>query len=104
MWPFSTKNSETNWAEFIGSSISQSRKQRLIRECQKYDVTPYIDDVSEEASEHNIMRGVASEAEIERRIVAKKAVYNSNKANIIAVLALLMSLISLGVSLWGKPL
>lgn len=96
------KHTDVDWSEFFDDAGPSSRKQRLIRECQRYDVTPYIDDQSENASDSNIMRGVASEAEIERQLIAKKAVYSASRANCIASLALLIALLSLGVSLYEK--
>jgi hypothetical protein len=102
MWPFKKKNTDVNWSEFFENAELDSRKQELIRECQKYDVTPYIDDPSENASGSNVMRGVASEAEIERRLIAKKAMHSASKANYIALLALLVALFSLGISLFEK--
>lgn len=103
MWPFKNKNSEINWSLFFGN-LPDSRKQKLIRECQKYDVNPYVDDVSENASDRNIMRGVASEAEIERRLMAKKAVCSANRANLISFFALLVALVSVGINLYEKCL
>ena len=102
MWPFKLKNIDVDWNEFFKNSESDSRKQRLLRECRKYDVTPYVDDPGENASGNNVMRGVASEAEIERRLIAKKAVFSANRANFIALLAFLAALSSLGVSLYEK--
>lgn len=104
MWPFKKKHSGTDWSKFFDNDKSETRKQKLIRECQKYDVTPYVDDPSENASDSNIMRGVASEAEIERRLVAKKAVFSANRANVISLLAFLAALFSVGVSLCDKLL
>lgn len=100
MWPLKKKNTEVDWSEFLKSSEPESRKQRLVKECRKYDVTPYVDDPCENDSGNNVMRGVASEAEIERRLVAKKAMFSANRANIIAFLAFLLALFSLGVSLY----
>ncbi|MBT11027.1 MAG: hypothetical protein CMI02_03215 [Oceanospirillaceae bacterium] len=100
MWPLKKKNTDVDWSEFLKSSEPESRKQRLVRECRKYDVTPYVDDPCENASGNNVMRGVASEAEIERRLAAKKAMFSANRANIIAFLAFLLALFSLGVSLY----
>ncbi|MCC4310407.1 hypothetical protein LL252_17710 [Alcanivorax marinus] len=100
MWPLKKQNTDVDWSEFLKSSEPESRKQRLVRECRKYDVTPYVDDPCENASSNNVMRGVASEAEIERRLVAKKAMFSANRANIIALLAFFLALFSLGVSLY----
>ncbi|WP_126760551.1 hypothetical protein [Pseudidiomarina salinarum] len=98
------KSNDVNWNELFKNFEPESRKQRLIRECKKYDVTPYIDDPSENASGNNVMRGVASEAEIERRLSAKKAVLGASRANIIALLAFFVASFSLGISLYEKLL
>ena len=102
MWPFKKKNTDMDWSELLKNSEPESRKQRLIRECHEHDVTPYVDDPGENASGNNLMRGVASEAEIERRLVAKKAVSSANRANVIALLAFFTALFSLSVSLYEK--
>ncbi|NMG67634.1 hypothetical protein GPA19_22075 [Azoarcus indigens] len=103
MWPFSSKKKEQDWGKFLGDLPPPSRKQRLIEECKKYDVSVHIDDASEASTGiYAELRGVASEAELERRLVAKRAVKQSAKANWIAGFALLVSLISLAVSFWSK--
>ena len=53
-------------------------KQQLIEECQKQDISIYIDDTSEQSV---IFRCVASEAELERRLNAKNAITLSKAAN-----------------------
>ncbi|MDV6315924.1 hypothetical protein [Idiomarina sp. HP20-50] len=102
MWLFKKKNTDVDWNEFFKNSEPESRKQRLIRECQKCNVTPYVDELGEDASGNNIMRGVASEAEIERRLATKKVTSSSKRANLIALLAFLTALFSLGVTFYEK--
>ncbi len=48
--------------------IEPSGKEKLIKKCESLNVCIYVDDVAEDASSNNIMRGVASEAELQRRI------------------------------------
>lgn len=103
MWPFSRKKKEQDWDKFFGDLPPQSRKQRLIDECRKQDVSVHIDDATEASTGiYAELRAVASEAELERRLVAKLAVKQSANANWIAGFAFLVSLISLAVSFWGK--
>ncbi|WP_425054847.1 hypothetical protein [Pseudomonas abyssi] len=104
MWPLKKKRAGTDWEEFLKDSEPESRKRRLIRDCQKYDVTPYVDDVGENALSSNVMRGVASEAEIERRLLAKKAVYSAQRANVISIFAFIVAFISMAISLYENIL
>lgn len=53
-------------------------KQLLIEECKKQDVSTCIDDPTERSA---IFQGDASEAELERRLNAKKAIDLSKHAN-----------------------
>jgi len=100
MWPFSRKENIEDWAKFLGRLPPATRKQRLIEECKKYDVSIHIDDSAESSSGvYSELRGVASEAELERRLVAKITIFQSARANRIAIFALVVSLISLVVSL-----
>lgn len=62
-------------------------KQRLIEECNKRDVSIYTDDPTELPT--SIFRSVASEAELERRLNAEKAIAHSKRANVIALFSLL---------------
>ena len=96
---FSTKKDQ-NWEKFFGEA-PKTKKTQLIHECKKHDITIYIDDVTEDTS-NNPLRGVASEAELERRLNAKRAVDNSKHANIIAITAVIISLISLAVTYYAN--
>ena len=70
-----------------------SRKEDLLRNCQKLDVSIYIDDASETSEGvYASMRGVASEAELERRLNAKKTVLQASSANRIAIFALIVAI------------
>ncbi|MDE1943802.1 MAG: hypothetical protein KGI47_11745, partial [Betaproteobacteria bacterium] len=63
------------------------------RECERLGVTPYVDDPSESSyGVYGQLRGVASEAELERRLSAARASKLARFANIIAMLALLVSI------------
>lgn len=70
-----------------------------MEECQKNDVSIYVDNPSEPSSGiYAELRGVASEAELERRLNAKKAVSQSSRANVIAAIALIVSFVALAKS------
>ncbi|WP_225580787.1 hypothetical protein, partial [Pseudomonas sp. PDM16] len=74
-FPFRPKDKATDWDKFLGPASPETRKQRLIQECKKHDVSIYTDDESESSSGvYAELRGVASEAELERRLLTKKSV------------------------------
>lgn len=61
----------------------------------------HIDDASETSSGvYAQLRGVASEAELERRLIAKKALGKASWANRIAILALLVAVAAFIKSFW----
>ena len=94
--PFRRKYGATDWDKFLGAAPSETRKQRLIRECKKLDISIHLDDASETSSGvHAELRGVASEAELERRLLIKTSVSKAEKSNIIAICALVVSVTSL---------
>lgn len=67
-----------------------------MEECKKNDVSIYIDNPSEQSSGiYAELRGVVSEAELERRLNAKKAVNQSKRANVISAIAFIVSLVAL---------
>lgn len=102
MWPVFRRQSEFDWSRYFDLP-PETRKERLIEECRRNNVSIHIDSYTETASGINaIFRPVASEAELERRLVAKLAIGKSTWANRIAGFSLLVSLISLTVSIWGK--
>ncbi len=86
---------ETDFSSFT-SGIQLTRKQRLIEECRKQDVSIHIDDPAEQSvGIYAELRGVVSEAELDRRLNTKKATTLSNRANNIALLAFVVSVIAL---------
>jgi len=86
---------DSDFSAFV-SAVPQTRKQLLIEECQKHDVSIYIDDPSEQsAGDYAIMRGVVSEAELEFRLNPKRAISLSRRTNVIAFFALIVSAIDL---------
>jgi hypothetical protein len=96
------RQSKFDWSKYFDLP-PETRKERLLNECRRNDVSIHIDGPTETSSGINsILRPVASEAELERRLVAKLAIGKSAWANKIAGLSLLVSLISLAVSIWGK--
>ena len=46
------------------------------------------------------LRAVASEAELERRIVAKRSEINTRRANVVSTIALVVSIAALVKSFW----
>ena len=99
MWPRRKNKAVQDWGKFWGDT-PESSKQRLISLCEKNDVSIYIDDAAEQSTGfYSSMRPVASEAELERRLVTKLALKNTSKANWIAGIALFISVLSLIVSI-----
>lgn len=93
--PFARKRNDQDFSHYLDGA-PQSRKQRLLAECQKHDISPHIDNRYETSSGvYAELRGVASEAELEQRLNAKKAIGRSNRANLIAFLALVASVVAL---------
>jgi hypothetical protein len=92
---FARKKDDQDFSKYL-SETPQTKKQRLLEACIKHDVAIYTDDPSEQSTGvYAELRGVASEAELERRLNSKKAVGQANLANHIAAIALLISLIAL---------
>lgn len=93
--PFRSKGKDTDWGKVFGPT-QETRKQRLIRKCQRFDVSIYIDDESEASSGvYAELRGVTSEAELERRLNTKLSLLHSKRANLISAIALLVSVVAL---------
>lgn len=91
---FAKKQSEQDWSKYL--EIPSTRKQKLLEDCKKNDVSIYIDNPSEQSSGiYAEFRGVASEAELERRLNARKAGDQSSRANFIATIALIVSILAL---------
>ncbi|MDT8383600.1 MAG: hypothetical protein RRB22_04225 [Gammaproteobacteria bacterium] len=78
-----------------------TKKEELIEECKKLNVSPYIDDSGETSSGvYSEMRAVASEAEIERRLIAKRSMLSAEHSKYISIIAIVIALISLVKSFW----
>ena len=93
---------KTNLSQlFEGVGNTQSAKLKLIKECQKYGVCTHIDDPSEEMVD-TPMKAVASEAELQVRLNQAKALKKSSMSNIIAFLALLVSIVALIVAIQSR--
>lgn len=87
--------SDQDFSKYFGET-PKTRKQQLLEECKKNDVSIYIDNPSEQSSGiYAELRGVVSEAELERRLNAKKAVNQSKRANVISAIAFIVSLVAL---------
>ena len=92
---FSKKTKEQDFSRFFGN-VPKPKKQLLIEECKKFDVSVYLDDPTESSSGfYAEFRGVASEAELERRLSGVRAVRLSNFANFLAIISLLVSIAAL---------
>jgi len=79
------KQSEKDRLEFIGGVPPRSPKDVLIKKCKDLDVSIHIDDLAENV--HTPFRAVASEAELERRVLAKMSVLYSIDSRRLAVIA-----------------
>ena len=93
MWPFHHNRRNHDWATYAGGS-EQSRKQLLISDCRRLDVSIHI-DAADESSEgvYANLRAVASEAELERRLRAARSESIARRATFIAWLALIISIL-----------
>ena len=88
------KNS-SDFSSFL-SDIPLTHKQQQIEACQKLGVSIYIDDPSEQsAGVYANLRAVASEAELECRLNAEKAIMNAEKATKLSKWAIVISLLAL---------
>ena len=71
---FWRKGRDKSFSHYIGDEQASSNKNLLLEECRLHGVSPYVDDVSETSSgPYAMLRGVASEPELERRLYARKA-------------------------------
>ena len=94
---FVRKQSRQDFSPYLDEAeILQSRKRRLLEDCKKNDVSIYIDKPPEQSSGvYAELRGVASEAELEQRLNAKMVVGQASRANVIASVALFVSIVAL---------
>jgi hypothetical protein len=86
------KNSSTDFSVFLNKP-EPTHKGRLIQQCQKRKISIYMDDSSEISfGVYAMMRSVASEAELERRLNSSKAVTMAFTANVIATISLFIAI------------
>ena len=86
---------DQDWSRFLVEAKT-SRKRHLLKQCRKYDVSVYVDESSENSEGvYASLRAVASEAELERRIVAKRSEINTRRANVVSAIALAVSIAAL---------
>lgn len=92
---FARKQGDEDFSKFLGEQ-PQTRKQRLLLECEKHGISICRDDPTEQsASVYAELRATASEVELEQRLNARKAVSQAKCANAIAVIALIVSVVAL---------
>lgn len=93
---FSKGNTESeDFSKFFGDK-APTKKELLITQCKKKNVSIYIDDVSEASvGIYAELRGVASEAELQNRLNTKNALTQAKLANMIAIFAFVVSVIAL---------
>jgi hypothetical protein len=92
---FARVKRDQDFSKYFGE-IPSTRKQRLLEECRKNGVSIYIDKPLEQSScFYAELRGVASDAELDRRLNEKKAVSQASRANVISAIAIIISLVAL---------
>ncbi|MEX0739054.1 MAG: hypothetical protein WD071_06915 [Pseudohongiella sp.] len=96
---FLKKNPEHDWVKFFGDLPPATKKSKLIEICGRKDVSIYADDSTENA--HTPLRAVASEAELERRLLAKMSVSYSLQSRRVAIAALIVAIGSLILEFFG---
>ena len=90
---FGQRPKDEDFSTFLGDASIPSKKRLLLEACKKHDVSPYVDDSTESSSGvYSAIRGVASEAELERRLIVKKTFGLACRAHIVAILAFLVSI------------
>ena len=96
---FFRKNPEQDWTKFFGDLPPETRKAKLIDICKRKDVSIYVDDSTENV--HTPLRAVASEAELERRVLAKMSVVYSLHSRRISIAALIVAVSTLILEFYG---
>jgi hypothetical protein len=93
-----TNKDDGDFARYLGAT-KKTRKELLLEKCGEHDVSIYINDADETPfGVYAQLRAVASEAELELRLNSKLAVRAANRANVLAIFALLASVIALVLS------
>lgn len=92
-WRFSRREGTVDSSKWLGQA-QPTTKQRLIEKCHKYGVSVCVDDASEtSAGIYADFRGVASEAELERRLSTSMQLRELIRANQIRFFAYVSSFI-----------
>lgn len=100
--PFTQNRNNNDWESYLGNEFpTKTRKQRLLEECNANDVSLHVDNANEVSDGiYSSMRGVASESELERRLMAKKTYIQSRTSQKIAMWALVISISSFSLALY----
>ena len=94
-WPFLKGTDQEDFSACLKDTAT-SKKKELIAECQRRGVSIFVDDQSESSTGiYAQLRAVASEAELERRLLSVKALGSAQRANVIAWLAMAVAVVGL---------
>lgn len=94
-WRFWRKNNPEDFSEYLPDGTA-SNKEKLIAECQRRGVPIHVADQAEGATgPYAALRAVAPESELHSRLLQAIAAERSRSANLIAWLALAVSIASL---------
>ena len=87
------KSNHNDFSNFLDSkNVKGSKKEQLLKKCEKLGISPYVDDVSESHTGiYGDLRGVVSEAELQRRLDSRISINISKIALIIAIISLIVS-------------
>jgi hypothetical protein len=86
-----SKPKDTDFSRFL-SRPQPSRKQLIVDKCERKNISIYIDDASEQsAGIYAKFRGVASEAELDRRLIAKQTITLKRLICITSILGLFIA-------------
>ena len=97
-WLSKNNTKSEDFSNFFGD-VKLTKKEYLIEQCKKNNVSIHIDDASETSTGvYAELRGVASEAELENRLNSKTALSKAKLANMIAIFALIVSVLALIMS------
>lgn len=100
--PFKKNLNNVDWERYLVNEFTTAtRKQHLLDECNKNDISIYIDNENEISNGvYSTMRGVASESELERRLITKKTYMQARASKKIAILAIVISAASFLLALY----
>ncbi|PUE43433.1 hypothetical protein [Limnohabitans sp. Hippo3] len=94
LWPRRSADDQ-DWSRYL-SQAPTSSKRLLIEECRRRGVIIFVDDPTETTEGvYSNFRAVASEAELQRRLLGKAASTKATLANVIAAFALVVSVVAL---------